>query len=153
MRLSKTKAARLLLSKVLTPLDLRLKNSGFAPTRFRLDLPLCYLTTMGRTSGEPRIVPLLFIGQPTSEGEPGAFAVAATNFGTEHHPGWSYNLDATPSGVLEIGDKSFSVTSRLLSEQESAAMWPRFEAIWPAYGTYRQIAPRDIKVYLLTRAG
>lgn len=153
MRLSRTTPGRLALSKILTPLDLRLKNSRFAPTRFGLDLPLCYLTTTGRTSGEPRTVPLLFLREPITDHAPDAYAVAATNFGTDHHPGWSYNLDATSSGTLEIGDEHFTVSSRLLSERESAHMWPKFETIWPAYGTYRQIAPRDVKVYLLTQEG
>lgn len=145
-RLSRTSSFRWLLSNILSPLDMRLKNTRFAPSSFGVDFPLCYLTSSGRQSGEPRTVPLLYVH--TDDGP----VVVATNFGTAHHPGWSYNLDADPSAILEIERDSFDVTARRLSEVDAASIWPQFEQIWPAYEIYRKIAPRDIKMYILKPA-
>jgi deazaflavin-dependent oxidoreductase (nitroreductase family) len=143
-RLGKTTAMRWTLSKVLTPLDMALRNTRFAPSRFGLGAPLCFLTTSGRRSGEPRTVPLLYV--PLDED---ALAVAATNYGQDDHPGWSYNLESEPRAQLEIDGVTRRVIGRLANEHESAHVWPRFDAIWPAYETYRNIAPRDIKVFIL----
>ncbi|MCZ7534331.1 MAG: nitroreductase family deazaflavin-dependent oxidoreductase [Acidimicrobiia bacterium] len=137
---------RRLLSKVLAPLDLKLRNTRFAPSKLGIGVPLCYLTTTGRKSGEPRVVPLLFVEHDAG------YAVAATNFGTEHHPGWAYNLEADPAALIEIDGEESAVSARLLDEAEAASLWPKFGAVWPAYDTYQQIAPRDIKMFALTPA-
>ncbi len=135
---------RWLLSKVLTPLDMALRNTRFAPSRFGLEAPLCYLTTRGRRSGEPRTVPLLYVPH---DGD--ALAVAATNFGQDDHPEWSYNLESEPRAELEIDGVTRRVIGRRADADETSRLWPRFDAAWPAYETYRTIAPRDIKVFIL----
>jgi deazaflavin-dependent oxidoreductase (nitroreductase family) len=143
-RLGRTTAMRWTLSKVLTPLDMALRNTRFAPSRFGLGAPLCFLTTSGRHSGKPRTVPLLYV---PFDGD--AVAVAATNYGQEDHPGWSYNLESEPRAQLEVEGVTNTVIARRANEHESARVWPRFDAIWPAYETYRNIAARDIKVFIL----
>ncbi len=142
--MAKLNWVRRLLSKALTPLDLRLRNTRFAPSKFGIDVPLCYLTTTGRKSGDERVVPLLFVEHD------GGYAVAATNFGTEHHPGWAYNLEADPAARIEINGEQSAVSARLLDEAEATPLWIKFETVWPAYDTYQQIAPRDIKMFALT---
>ena len=133
------------LARVLTPLDLRFKGTRFAPSTFGgPGVPLCYLTTTGHRSGEPRVVPLLFAALAA-----GRFAVVATNFGRHDHPAWSYNLDAEPRAVLEIDGDTRPVVARRATEAESEAIWARFDRIWPAYEQYREIAPRDIRAYVL----
>ncbi len=143
-RMAKFNWVRRLLSKVLTPLDLKLRNTRFAPSKLGIGVPLCYLTTTGRKSGEPRVVPLLFVEHD------GGYAVAATNWGTEHHPGWAYNLEADPLGRIEIDGDQSAVSARLLNKAEATPLWAEFKAVWPAYDTYQQIAPRDIKMFVLT---
>ncbi len=132
------------LSKVLTPLDMALRNTRFAPSRFGFGAPLCFLTTSGRRSGQPRTVPLLYVPFSGS-----AIAVAATNYGQDNHPGWSYNLESDPRAEVVIEGVTRRVIGRRADANESAHVWPRFDAIWPAYETYRNIAPRDIKVFIL----
>lgn len=143
-RLSTTAWFRWLLSKVLTPLDLKLRNTPFAPSSLGTNLPLCYLTTTGAVSGEPRTVPLLFLR------DDGTVLVSATNFGRDRHPAWSFNLDKTPRAVLEIDGTSRPVSSDRLSQDEVTRYWPAFDDIWPGYDTYRAITERDIKMYRLT---
>lgn len=143
--LSKTSALRWVLSRTITPLDMKLKGSRFAPSRFGLDVPLSFLTTTGRNSGEQRTVPLLFVLAPS-----GGRAVAATNFGRKNHPGWAYNLEADPSATLEIEGEVTSVHARRVNDEEAREIWPMFDGIWPGYQSYREMAPRDIKVFVLT---
>lgn len=132
------------MSRVLTPLDMRFKGTKFAPSKLVPGTPLCFLTTTGRTSGEPRTVPLLYV--PVSDD---GVAVVATNFGTRNHPGWALNLEAEPDAELEIEGKRERVVARRASDDETARIWPRFDAVWPGYEKYREIAPRDIKVFIL----
>ena len=143
--LSKISALRLVISRTITPLDMKLKGSRFAPSRFGLDVPLCYLTTTGRSSGERRTVPLLFVNAPS-----GGRAVVATNFGRRSHPGWAYNLEADPFATLEVDAEVASVHARRANDEEASEIWPMFDRIWPGYETYREIAPRNIRVFVLT---
>ncbi len=115
-RLATTKGLRWVQSKALTPLDLKLRNSRFAPSRFGVDVPLCFLTTTGRKSGEPRTVPLLYVSVDTSQD---AVAVVASNFGTEHHPGWAYNLEAEPRASLDIENDQRDVLAQAATPDEA----------------------------------
>lgn len=146
-KLAKTSAMRWTLSKVLMPLDMRFKGTRFAPSTFGGQrVPLCYLTATGAASGEPRTVPLLYV--PVGDG---AVAVVASNFGGERHPAWSANLDAQPRATLEIDGTTHDVAARRANNEEAAAIWERFDHIWPGYERYREIAPREIRVYVLER--
>lgn len=146
-RLSTTRSLRWTLSKVASPLDMRFKGTRFAPSTFGVDLPLCFLTTTGRRTGKRRTVPLFFASTPV-----GSPAIVATNFGQESHPGWALNLEADPLASLEIEGHSRLVAARQASTAESAALWPLFDGFWPGYSEYREIAPRDIKVFVLEHA-
>jgi deazaflavin-dependent oxidoreductase (nitroreductase family) len=143
-RLARNPAMRWVMSKVMTPLDLKLRNTRFAPSRLGMHAPLCYLTTTGRRSGEPRTVPLLYV-----EVALGACAVVATNWGTPSHPAWAHNLVARPSATLDIDGAVTSVVARRASDEEATTIWQRFDRIWPGYERYREIAPRDIWVFVL----
>lgn len=141
--MAKTKGMRAFMIKVQRPLDMKLKGTRFTPSTFGTDAPLCYLTTTGRTSGEPRTVPLTYVDVGSG------FAVVASNYGQDRHPAWSYNLDAHPRAHLEIDGTSIAVDARRATGDETDAIWSGFDAIWPGYETYREIAPRSIKVYVL----
>jgi deazaflavin-dependent oxidoreductase (nitroreductase family) len=145
--LARTAPMRWTLSKVLMPLDMRLRDTRFAPSTLGVGMPLCYLTTIGRTSGEPRTVPLLHV--PV---DGGGVAVVATNFGREKHPGWALNLRNDPRATMSIGDREVDMVARSASDEEAAEIWARFDGVWPGYERYREIAPRDIHVFVLTPA-
>ena len=120
---------------VLTRID-KLAGTRFpTPTTIGTGLPLLHLVTTGRTSGEPRSSPLLYL-----EDGPG-LVVAGTNFGTRHHPGWSYNLDAVPEATVQRkGRDPLPVTSRRATTDEIAGYWPRFAEMWAGYDAYRERA-------------
>lgn len=143
-KLSRTAPLRWTMSKIQTPLDMRFKGTRFAFSRVAGgDVPLCYLSTTGARSGRARTVPLTYM--PVGAG----YAVVATNYGRDRHPGWSYNLDATPAASLEIDETSIDVTARRATDDELGEIWPKFDHYWPGYEEYREIAPRDIRVYVL----
>lgn len=146
---SRTKGMRWLMRTVQPTLDMKLKGTRFAPSTFGgVDTPLCYLTTTGRKSGEPRTVPLVYVSTADD-----AVAVVASNYGQKHHPAWSYNLDANASGSLEINGEARPVVARSATAAETSELWPQFSAVWPGYDTYREITDRDIKMYLLEPGG
>jgi deazaflavin-dependent oxidoreductase (nitroreductase family) len=123
---------------------MKLKGTRFAPSTLGVDFPLCFLTTTGRKSGVQRTVPLFFVRTPG-----GSPAIVATNFGQKGHPAWALNLDADPNASLEIEGQSSPVVARRGSDKEKAQLWALFDGFWPGYEGYREIAPRDIKVFIL----
>jgi deazaflavin-dependent oxidoreductase (nitroreductase family) len=102
------------------------------------------LTTVGRRSGEPRTVSLLYVDGP--EG----YVVAGSNWGGPHHPAWSANLLADPTATVTVAGRTERVTSHLAEGAERAELWALLTARWPAYDAYADRSGRDIRVFVLT---
>jgi deazaflavin-dependent oxidoreductase (nitroreductase family) len=128
--------------RVLTPIDKRMHGHRTTLTTLGTHFPLCYLTTIGRRSGDPHTTPLLVIDGPAG------WMVAATNFGGPR-PAWASNLRATPRATFEREGHTYEVEARPATSEESEASWPIFEETWPAFATYRRRAGRDIDVFIL----
>lgn len=128
------------------PLDAKiLKKTG---GRFGLlgnyGLPQCLVTTIGRKSGQPRTVTLLY-GQIGDE-----FILVGSNFGQKNHPAWAYNLKATPEATIRVEDEAVDVTARMVTDpEEREAVFAHMVEIWPAYNAYRGRAGREIMVFAL----
>ena len=59
---------------------------------------MALVTTIGRKSGEPRVVPLLFLrGQ--------RIVLVASQGGSDKHPLWYLNLSANPRVKVQIKDE------------------------------------------------
>nr|WP_157529336.1 nitroreductase family deazaflavin-dependent oxidoreductase [Kibdelosporangium sp. MJ126-NF4]CEL22929.1 hypothetical protein [Kibdelosporangium sp. MJ126-NF4]CTQ90068.1 hypothetical protein [Kibdelosporangium sp. MJ126-NF4] len=102
------------------------------------------LTTVGRTSGQMRQVPLLYIERD------GGYVVIGSNWGGERHPGWSSNLLAEPGALATVRGRQVAVRGRLLAGAERQATWDAVAAYWPAYDKYAVRAEhREIRVFLL----
>jgi deazaflavin-dependent oxidoreductase (nitroreductase family) len=112
--------------------------------RFPSGAPVCLLTTQGRKSGQRRTVPLLFL----ADGDD--LVIVASQGGAPQHPGWYFNLVADPAAQVQIGRRQFAAVSRVVNEQEKAALWPRLVAIYPPYEAYQQRTKRPIPVVRLT---
>lgn len=113
-------------------------------TLARLFAPTLLLTAVGRRSGQPRTVPLLYVAYGD------AYALAATNWGQAHHPAWSSNLLANPDATITIDGREQPVRARLATDAERAELWPRFTRMWPAYADYAErITTRDVRMFLL----
>jgi deazaflavin-dependent oxidoreductase (nitroreductase family) len=131
--------------RVVPPADLRL----YRLTRGRFSLtgmggmPILLLTTTTRSSGEPRVAPLIYVGDRD------AYHVVGSNWGGPRHPGWALNLLAQPTAVVEVRGERRTVAARLLAGPEREAAWSRFIRLWPPYANYARTAGRELPVFEL----
>lgn len=145
--LGRTRGFAWVASRVLPPLDLRLRARGLAPTALGTDFPLCFLTTTGRRSGAQRTVPLLYV----ADGE--RIALFASNWGRRDHPAWALNLDANAAATVELDGVERRVIARRASAAEERELWPLADAVYPGYAGYRDRAGREVRVYVLEPRG
>ncbi len=109
-----------------------------------LGFPMLLLTTTGAKSGLPRVSPLIYM----RDGDD--FVVLGTNFGQQHHPGWTANLMAHPDAAIEVGPERLAVTAELADPAAWERLWPRFVAIHPGYENYLgRCAPRRPRMFRL----
>ncbi len=106
-------------------------------------VPTLLLTAVGRKSGKPRTVPLLYV--ETDDG----YAIVASFGGAPQHPAWYLNLQETPQARVQIEDRVIPVTASTASAQEKARLWPRFTEVYADYDDYQKVTERDIPVVLL----
>ncbi|WP_370942117.1 nitroreductase family deazaflavin-dependent oxidoreductase [Amycolatopsis sp. cg5] len=135
------------LGKALVPADrvlLRVSGGRFG-VGSAVGLRTMLLTTIGRKTGEPRQVPLLYVERD------GGYIVIGSNWGGENHPAWSANLLAEPRATASISGRAIAVTGRLLEGDEREKMWNAVAEYWPAYDRYAdRAAHREIRVFLLS---
>lgn len=110
-------------------------------------LPQCLLTTIGRKSGQPRTVTLLYAERD------GALILVGSNFGQRNDPAWALNLEANPTATVTINDQATEMVARKVTDHdEREAIWQHMYSIWPGYQAYRGRAGRDIKIFALSAA-
>ncbi len=108
-------------------------------------LPTLLLTTTGRRSGQPGIMPLIY-----GEAD-GNYIVVASKGGAPKHPGWYLNLaaNAAVEVQVQVQAKRFQATARTTSGDERAALWEKMAAIYPPYHDYQAKTEREIPVVVL----
>ncbi len=102
------------------------------------------LHTVGARSGRQRVTPL--VCQPL---DGGAVAVFASNNGADSHPGWYYNLVATPKAEIEIGTELRRVRARVAIGKEREGIWERQKKSRPTFAEYETMTDRQIPVVIL----
>ena len=134
------------LDKHLTPVGIAVYRltKGSITRPFRVDALL--LTTRGRRSGRSRTVVLQFF----RDGE--AMLLAAANDGGASHPGWYYNLMASPMARVEVMGTGFSVHAEALPPDEATDAWTRILVKAPSYERYLRATSRVMPVVRLVRA-
>jgi deazaflavin-dependent oxidoreductase (nitroreductase family) len=103
------------------------------------------LETLGRRSGAPRRLPLLFMPYGPD------FLVLASNYGQERPPAWFLNLQAEPEASVVTGGRRIAVRARVLEGDERQSIVPTlldYNAHWRDYFANVQ---RTIPVVLLER--
>ena len=109
-------------------------------------IPTLLLTTTGRRSGNPIVMPLIY-------GEAGGnYVVVASKGGAPKHPGWYLNLAAHPDVEVQILARRFRATARTASGAERAELWKQMAAIYPPYNDYQAKTDREIPVVVLEPA-
>ena len=108
-------------------------------------LPVATLTATGAKSGRPRSVPLVAI----PDGE--RMVLVATNWGSERHPAWYYNLRAHPEAALTVGGETRPYVAREVSGEAYTRYWRRATAVYPGYAAYKRRRPaRHMPIMVLT---
>ena len=110
-------------------------------------LPTLLLTTIGKKSGQARLLPLIY-------GEvDGSYAIIASKGGFPTHPAWYVNLAANPNVEVQVGHDKFSATARTAEGAERQAIWDQMAVVYPPYNDYQVSAgAREIPVVVLDRA-
>ena len=101
------------------------------------------LTTIGRKSGEPRHVPLLYVA------DAGRYLVIGSKGGNVEHPVWFLNLQANPECEIRVGAPPVKARARVLQGEERAAAWKRITDQHHVYAKYQSRTDREIPVVAL----
>ncbi len=121
----------------------RITSGRQTAVRWLLGLPVVWLTTRGRKTGESRRQPLSAF--PFEDD----LAVIGSNFGQRRHPGWALNLDAFPHAQLEHKDSMVDVVARRAVGDEIDRIWAIASERYRGYANYRRRANREVKLFIL----
>src|SRR6516162_8162586 len=101
---------------------------------------LILLTTIGKRSGQERIVPVV----PFVDG--GKMYVMASMGGSPTHPAWFNNLVANPDVRVQRGTETWRAKAVPLEGVERDRVWNLVKADMPNFGKYEQKTSRVIPV-------
>ncbi len=104
------------------------------------------LTTIGRSSGEPRTTPLIH------RVDDGRYIVIASKGGAPEHPDWFRNLSENPQIEIQVKDERFPVAATVAEGEERERLWRLMTEVWPDYDEYARKTDRRIPVVVLERA-
>lgn len=102
------------------------------------------LTTTGRKSGKPLIIPLIY--RPASDG---GYCVIASKGGAPAHPAWYLNLETEPNARIKVADDEYSVVARTAVEEERQELWNAMADYFPPFNEYQTKTERLIPVVVL----
>jgi deazaflavin-dependent oxidoreductase (nitroreductase family) len=111
-------------------------------------LPTLLLTTIGRKSGEPKPLPLIY------KEVAGNFVIIASKGGAPAHPLWFRNLEANPDCEIQVASRHFNTRMRIAEGAEREDLWAQLAEIYPPYDEYQTSAgDRQIPVVVLEPQG
>lgn len=109
-------------------------------------VPTLLITTEGRKSKQPQMIPLIY-------GKDGDHhVIVASRGGDARHPAWYLNLVANPSVKVQVGREKFAAKARTATVAEKRKLWPIMTKVWPAYDEYQTKTDREIPVVILERS-
>ena len=120
----------------------RLGKKWHVGSALRRGVPVCLVTTTGRTSGLPRTVPLLYL----RDGED--VVLVASQGGLPTHPQWYLNLCADPAVTVEIGRGVYRMRARTADADERARLWPLLVERYADFASYQTWTEREIPVVI-----
>ena len=106
-------------------------------------VPTLLLTTVGRKTGQKRIMPLIY--GKVDEG----YVIVASKGGAPQHPDWYGNLEAQPAVEVQVAKDCFSARAETVTGAKRQQFWEMMLPIWPPYAQYQTKTEREIPVVLL----
>jgi deazaflavin-dependent oxidoreductase (nitroreductase family) len=107
--------------------------------------PTLLIKVMGRKSGKPHILPLLY----------GLFGdeviLVGSKGGHPKHPSWYLNLIAGGDVTLQIVEDRFRAFWRVLEGEEYKKVWDYMIGIYPPFAQYQKATDRQIPIVALRR--
>lgn len=111
------------------------------------DVPCLILKTIGRKSGQPQLIPLIY-------GEDGGnFVIVASRGGAPTHPAWYLNLDANPQVGCQVVDRKYAARARTAQGAERQRLFDMMAKVYPPYIDYQKKTDRVIPVIVLEPTG
>ena len=125
----------------------RLSGGRATLTSHIAGFPMVIMTTTGAKSGLTRTTPLVAIREGVGDS---CFALIASNWGQDHHPGWYHNLKANPSATGTIEGVSRTYRAHEASGEEYDYFWQRASQTYLGYTLYKQrVGDRRIPILVL----
>lgn len=109
-------------------------------------LPCLLLTTKGRKSGQPRMVPLIYIKVDAG------YVVIGSKGGAPAHAAWYLNLVSQPECEIRVRHDRFKVAAHTAEGEERETLWQQMAKIYPPYNDYQAATDRTIPVVILEPA-
>jgi deazaflavin-dependent oxidoreductase (nitroreductase family) len=106
-------------------------------------VPTLLLTTVGRKSGQKRIMPLIY--GKVEEG----YVIVASKGGAPNHPDWYVNLQSEPHVQVQVASHKFQARAETTGGEQRRVLWELMLTIWPPYADYQKKTEREIPVVLL----
>jgi deazaflavin-dependent oxidoreductase (nitroreductase family) len=115
-----------------------------------IGVPCLLLRTTGRKTGQPRTVALVYARDGAR------YLVVASNNGSDHPPGWFFNLREQPAVEIQVGRSRQPAAAAVVMPGD-----PDYPRLWQAvndnnhgrYHGYQAKTARPIPVVVLTPAG
>jgi F420H(2)-dependent quinone reductase len=104
------------------------------------------LKTVGRSSGEPRSTPVLYL----RDGD--ALVVCPSNAGSDRTPAWWLNLREANEGTVMVGNERTRVRPRVLEGAERRRLWEVFAEMYPQVEMYTEFTERPFPLVALEPA-
>ena len=102
------------------------------------------LNTVGRKSGKRVTTPINYYMDKDR------YIVVASNWGSDHHPAWYYNLLHQPAATIQVLSKVIRVSASLAEGDEYERLWCYVTKQNAFYTRYQQQTRRKIPLVILT---
>jgi deazaflavin-dependent oxidoreductase (nitroreductase family) len=123
------------------------ETDGERGYRWKRGSEILLLTTKGRRSGEPRVMPLIF------REIDGNHILVASKGGAPDDPEWFKNMMASPDEVeIQVKAEHIPVRPRVAEGEERERLWGLMAEVWPDYDAYQEKTDRQIPIVVLERA-
>lgn len=101
------------------------------------------LTAIGRKSGKPRTVPLIYLMDGSS------YVITASAAGADRHPGWFFNVRSNPRVTIQVKDKRMEATAEVTGSEKRRELWEQLLHVAPFFEGYQKRTHREIPMVLL----